>query len=316
MTLAASTPLYNATKSTLNITTLSDLESVPWQDLLTAYTTSDPRNGFGHVPVIDNIFFPSNFASKLTFKGDLVLGTTGKESSVISCVAANFPAIDPKPLTSTLISTFHTLFPATQSFPSKIDPILTTYDLTSSTLPSAAAESILNIIEDLAFYQPFHALAKLARSQGISVSEYSFEQPQPFGGAFKGVPTHALDLAYLHGDPEIFDETEDPVGEKEMQRRLQDAWIGFAWGEGWSLNTGGKKEGEEAKEVVRRFGPDGKVVDEDKEAFLKKWRRKEKWEIIMKTLDESEREIFLGTCIGHLVQLLGTAPPTARSAVA
>ena len=313
MTIAASTPLYNATKSALGITTLSDLESVPWQDLLTAYTTSDPRNGFGHVPVIDDIFFPSHFASNFTFKGDLIIGNTGKESSVISCVAAKFPMIEPKPSTSALISTLHTLFPATQTSPSKLDLILTAYNLTPSTRPSTAAESILNIIEDLAFYHPSHTLSNLARQQGIFVHEYSFEQRQPFGGAFKGIPTHALDLAYLHGSPKIFDGTQDPEREREIQKRIQDAWVGFAWGEGWNpKGSGGEEEG---KAVVRRFGPGGKVVDEDKEGFLKEWTRKEKWDVIIQTMDESEREVFLGTCIGHLVQLLGTAPPVAGSAV-
>ncbi|PVH79021.1 alpha/beta-hydrolase [Cadophora sp. DSE1049] len=312
LTLTSSNTLYNATKSALGITTLPELESIPWQDLLAAYTTSDPRNGFGHVPIIDDVFFPSNFASNFTFKGDLILGTTGKESAVISCVAANFPTISPKPSTSTLLSTLHTFFPPaeTQSTPSKLTPILTGYNLTSSTPPSSTAETILNIIEDLAFYQPSHTLSHLARQHGITVHEYSFEQRQPFGGPFKGVPAHALDLAYLHGESGIFDGTEDPEGEREVQRAVQDSWIRFAWGEGWS--RGGEEE--EGKEVVRRLGPEGKVVDEDRASFLRKWRRRDEWDVIIQTLDGEERELFLGACIAHLVQLLGTAPPGASSA--
>ncbi|KAH7416745.1 Alpha/Beta hydrolase protein [Cadophora sp. MPI-SDFR-AT-0126] len=305
LTLASSNTLYNATKSALGVTTLSELETIPWEQLLTAYATSDPRNGFGHVPIIDDTFFPSDFASNFTFKGDLILGTTGKESAVISCVAANFPTISPKPFTSALLSTLYEIFPPAevQSTPSKIAPILTAYNLTPTTPPSLAAETILNIIEDLVFYHPSHTLSILARQHGITINEYSFEQRQPFGGAFKGVPAHALDLAYLHGDPSIFDGTEDPEGERGMQRGLQDSWIRFAWGEGWSRSGNG------GKDIVRRFGPDGKVVDEDKPSFLREWRRKNKWDVIMHTLDEAEREVFLGTCIGHLVQLLGTERP-------
>ncbi|KAH6690794.1 Alpha/Beta hydrolase protein, partial [Leptodontidium sp. MPI-SDFR-AT-0119] len=235
LTLSSYSPLYHATKTALNITTLSQLETVPYQDLLTAYTTSNPRNGLGHTPVIDEIFLPSNFTEKYTFTGPLIIGTTGNESTVISSVASNFPLLTPKPSTSNLLTTLSSSLSSLSSPNNnqneKLTPILSTYTLASSTTPSQTSATLLSLIEDLAWYHAADSFATHARTKGIKVHEYSFEQPQPFGGVFKGVPTHSLDLAYLFGHPEIFDGMVDELGEREkertMQRRMQDSWIRF-----------------------------------------------------------------------------------------
>jgi hypothetical protein len=65
---------------------------------------------------------------------------------------------------------------------------------------------------------------------------------------FEGVSCHALDLAYLQGNPDIFAGTKQEKIAREKANKLTDIWIGIAYGEpGW----------EEGK--MMKFGPDGSV---------------------------------------------------------
>ncbi|KAF8858989.1 alpha/beta-hydrolase [Acephala macrosclerotiorum] len=69
LSLSTASSLYAATKSVLNVTTVKELEEVEWERLVEAYQKSDPRNGFGHVPVIDNIFFLENWKEEIKIWG-------------------------------------------------------------------------------------------------------------------------------------------------------------------------------------------------------------------------------------------------------
>jgi carboxylesterase type B len=73
---------------------------------------------------------------------------------------------------------------------------------------SPLKKNLLSLLEDLLFYEPTQAFVKVfkARSaQAPQIWQYAFDQANPFEGAFKGIPSHALDLAYLHGNLDIFE---------------------------------------------------------------------------------------------------------------
>jgi carboxylesterase type B len=100
------------------------------------------------------------------------------------------------------------------------------------------------------WYKAASDLASKLRTRGTKVFEYSFEQRQAFTGPFKGMSGHALDLAYLHGNPSIFAECENPEKELAIQHAIQSSWIGFASGEKpWNESD------------TRVFGPEGNVED-------------------------------------------------------
>ena len=96
----------------------------------------------------------------------------------------------------------------------------------------------------------------------MRVSEYVFLDKNPFQGIFEGVSYHALDLAYLQGNPDIFAGTKQEKIAREMANKLKDTWIGIACTEpGW----------EEGKMMV--FGPDGSVGEVYREEWWVDGRR-------------------------------------------
>ena len=149
-----------------------------------------------------------------------------------------------------------------------VESILTAYSISEKVEKDEMIDKVLKLAADIMFCKPAQDHAAKWREQGNVVQQYIFEQKQPFGGIYQGKATHSLDLAYLHGDPEVFSGTADPEGEVKVQRAMQDAWINFA--------QGGEGEGWGKGGLVRRFGPGG-VVDESVETVVKKWNRGDAW---------------------------------------
>ncbi|KAE8442961.1 hypothetical protein EG329_002499 [Mollisiaceae sp. DMI_Dod_QoI] len=293
--LSAANTHYEATKTALNITSAKELEVAPWQELLAAFQNADLRKGFGHVPTMDNVFLAENWReglkNKVSGKGmELLIGCTGNESSVLKMVLCSAPASDAKPPTSSLIAAWSTILP-----PQKVAEIFDVYGIQPDAEGEVAADILLQIAEDVCWYRDQEAFAQQAREAGMKVMEYTFEQRQPFGGPFKGVPAHSLDLAYLHGDPAIFSSCENPEQEMKAQRDVQDHWIGFAHGE-----IGKRLSGEE----VSVFGPDGENKEVSKEVFLSEVRRGKKWNV-WEGIGHAGMEGVLMLSMMHLLGVLG-----------
>jgi carboxylesterase type B len=193
--------LYTALKSHLSISTLSELQAVPFADLLAAYNKADPSAGLGPSFVIDGHFLTEEWKES-SFKGPIMIGNTGAEECVLQSVCAFYPRQTPPPTLSTLIATLSPILS-----PEVLENILTAYSINEHLESSEIIDRLLKLVADIIFCTPAQEHAVKWRKQ---------------------------DLAYLHGVPEIFAGTADPAGELEVQRAMQDAWIAFASGEeGW-----------------------------------------------------------------------------------
>ncbi|KAG0647699.1 Lipase 1 [Hyphodiscus hymeniophilus] len=289
--VAEKTVVYEAVKKHLNTTTLAALEAVAWEKLVAAYEVCDPKHALGEQVMLDGEFMNEDWAEAFNFakeNGELIIGNTGSEGAVITAVSAASPAVEPKPGPKAFITSLNSFLPL-----SKLTPILDVYKVSPSTSGKNFTAALLAIIEDVIFYKPASDLAVKLRSQSAKVYEYSFEQPQPFGGDFKGVPGHALDLAYLHGDPSIFAQCENPDKELAIQHALQSAWIGFANGEKpWDEND------------TKIFGPEGNVTVLETGVVLKEMRRGAAWKAL--DLLEDEKTAFIGVVFGFYAQLVGS----------
>jgi len=265
---------------------------VPWQDLLAAFNASDPRAGFPQVPMIDGLFFDENWRTNYQFargrSGTIMLGNTAAEHAVVALVLSAAPKPASPPQTSVLITALQCVISG-----EKLTPLVNAYGLLDGTPLNEVKKSLLLLIEDMAWYAPAQELASIIKSphpfRTTPVYQYTFAQPNPFSGPFKGVPTHALDLAYLHGDPLIFEGLDQ--SEKDLQEVMKGSWIRFAdgeriWDEGQMLS----------------FGPGGRRVGTDLGIFLKD--RKAKWSSF-EGLPHAEQEAFAGAVMGHLAQMNG-----------
>jgi carboxylesterase type B len=282
--------IYTKTKVHLNAKSVKELQEVPWQDLLTAYNASDPRTGLAHVPMIDGLFFDENWRSNYQFargrSGTVLLGNTAAEGAVVTLVLAAAPKPASPPPTSALITALQSVITG-----EKLAPLINAYGLLDSTPVKEVKKNLLLLVEDMMWNSPTQELATILTSPHPNfktpVYQYTFAQPNPFSGPFKGVPAHALDLAYLHGDPLIFEGLDQ--SEKDLQEVMKGYWIEFAdgerlWDEGqmWSFGPGGQRSGTEL------------------EVFLKV--RKEKWGSFG-GLTHAEQEGVVGAVMGHLAQM-------------
>ncbi len=73
-TTSEKTVLYNTLKQKLDVTSLEELEQVPWKDLMKAYQVSDPRNGLPEVSMIDGVLIDEGWRENYSLKGALRLG--------------------------------------------------------------------------------------------------------------------------------------------------------------------------------------------------------------------------------------------------
>jgi carboxylesterase type B len=292
-TIAEKDTVYNAMKTHLKLSTVKEMEVVPWEELLAAYEICDPKHTFGEQAMIDGEFIDDNWTERFSFLGDgsgeVIVGNTGAEGAVCTVVLSVLPATEPKPSSELIVGALSSVAPT-----EKISSILQAYNITSTTPQEHIAAALLAIAEDIGWYKAASDFAIQLRKNGTKVFEYSFEQLQPFTGPFKGIAGHSLDLAYLHGNPGIFSLCPEPAREIAIQDAIQRSWITFAnGGEPWD----GKK--------TRLFGPGGKVADVSREEVLRGIRRGKAWESL-DTLTGNELLGLTGIAVGFCGQLIGT----------
>lgn len=283
--------VYDAIKNHLSLATVAEMKTVAWENLLAAYEVCDPNHALGEQAMVDGEFLDENWAERVNFAagtGEVMIGATGKEGTVVTLVLSAAPTIEPKPTSKALITALSSLLPS-----AKLSPILEAYAITASTPQQQLTEALLAIVEDIMWHKAVADLASKLRSRGTKVLEYCFEQYQPFTGEYKGLSAHALDLAYLHGDPSIFAECEDPGKELQIQDAIQSSWIAFANGE---------KPWDEEK--MRVFGPEGKVMDAEKMVVEGGIRRGDAW-MALDGLMMEEKTAFVGLVLGFYAQLVG-----------
>lgn len=288
-TIEEKSEVYEKVKETLGVTTLKELEAVPWEDLIKAYQMSDPRSGIGEVGMVDGQFFSSFWRDHFAFQGELLLGTTDDEGTVIDSVIRAGRGTNPRPKTKELLEGLLNL-PLSGW---KIKAALETYNITALTSAADLEERIMFVLEDIIWNKPTADFALHASKHGIRVHEYAFSQLQPFGGPYKGTASHTVDLAYLHGSPSIFQETEYPENELRIQYKMQEAWISVAYGQTpWGQQS------------ARCFGPDGKTSEVRKDAFLREYRRGAKM-TVWDGWSAEELAAILLALLGHLGKLIG-----------
>jgi hypothetical protein len=259
---------------------------VQFEELLKVYLEVDPGASVQAGLVIDECFLKPEWKEERAFKGSVMIGGNGAEECVLRMVCSWHPRAIPPPSLATLITPLSAILDSSQ-----IEGIFKAYGIAEKTgEEEALIANLLKVAADVIFCKPADDNVSLWAERGNEVQQYIFEQAQPFTGPFRGMATHALDLAYLHGSPEIFERTDDPEKEMGVQRAVQDSWIGFADGEvGW----GGKKG------VVWRFGPN-EVVDGEREVVLGRWRRGREWKVLDGLRGEQESGL-----IGSVISFVG-----------
>lgn len=264
--IATKSSVYEKVKGNLNVKTVQELQKVPWQDLLKAFSASDPRAGLTHVPMIDH-FFSENWRDQAWFArkrtGHVMIGNMAVEAgSVVSVVLGGTPKPPTPPKTQALIDALGAAVGE-----AKIRALTNAYLINPSLLLPEIRKNLFSIIEDLAFRQPTAQLVAGLQAphpgKTPKVYQYSFEQANPFHGQFTGVADHALDLAYLHGDIGIFEGTLQPQNEEWLfGYDVKTKWIEFADGEEpWD------------HEKVMQFGPNYAFQEMELNTFLtEKWK--------------------------------------------
>ncbi|KAK0114231.1 hypothetical protein ONS95_013729 [Cadophora gregata] len=293
-TIASKSATYEKVKSFLRVQTLEELRLVKWQDLLKAYAASDPRAGLPQVPMIDDIVLSADWQDNYNFSrgrnGRILIGTTGYEGAVIEAVLAGAPKAESPPTAKALISSAQAALPD-----AAVEKIFSQYGIFEDTTLLEVRASLFTMVEDLGWYIPTSELVAKLRSQNqhhkTTVYQYSFQHLNPFEGIFKGKPVHALDLAYLHGSPEMFIGTEQTNMELQAQEVLKGNWILFADGEDmWDMKQ------------MMVFGPHDLGGAVDMITFLKEKRQSDRWESF-KALSFADKEVLTGIIFGHLSQL-------------
>jgi len=238
--------------------------------------------------MLDDVFLSENWTETFGWKGDVVIGNMGKEGAVIEFVFLGFPTTSPRPPVATLFAALKSVVSAETA-----DSLLGVYNITAEMGVKDAAEELVNLLEDLTWYHPAREAANRLRKQGMRVSEYVFLEKNPFQGMFEGVSCHALDLAYLQGNPDIFAGTKQEKISQEITNEFKDTWIGIAYGDqGW----GDWK--------MMKFGPDGGVREVDREKWWVEGRRRGKWNVFNQLSKEEAGGVvmvlagFLGMLIG------------------
>ncbi|TVY65719.1 Lipase, partial [Lachnellula suecica] len=236
-TIATKSAIFTKIKEHLSVQTVKQLQEVPYQDVLDASNTCDPRAGFAHVPMIDGILLDENWRNNFQLahgtSSAILVGNTAAEGSAVSLVLSTVPKPAFPPSTSALIEALQSVTTG-----EKPTALLNAYGLQDSTPLKEVRKSLLLLVEDMMWHSPTQELISIltsAKTQSTRVYQYTFAQPSPFAGPFQSLPNHALDLAYLHGSPEIFEGLDDR--EMHLQASMKAYWVAFAngeriWGEG------------------------------------------------------------------------------------
>ncbi|KAL2060719.1 hypothetical protein VTL71DRAFT_9360 [Oculimacula yallundae] len=297
-TIAAKSATYDKMKTYLGVTTVQELQTVDWQDLLKAYMACNARAGLPEVPMIDDIVLSANWRDNYNFargrSGIVMIGNTLNEGSAIEAILAGAPKSESPPTTQSLITAVRAALP---DLP--IGAIFSQYQIAEDTALSIVRAQLLTMIEDIAWFIPTVELVEKLENphpfRKCTVYQYSFQQLSPFEGQFKGRPAHALDLAYLHGDPEIFilNGTKETNIELQSQEFLKGQWVLFADGE---VLWDSKK--------IMEIGPYELGGPVDIDTFLKEKRDSDRWNAF-KPLSFANLEVLTGLLLGHLSQLNG-----------
>lgn len=155
----------------------------------------------------------------------------------------------------------------------------------------------------MVFYRPPYALvsALVAKKAPASVYRYSFKKHNPFEGPFKGVSAHALDLAYIHGDPAIFTGTDSESAEIAFQDKMKEMWVNFADGErvwdekmwmGMGLGIDDPRLEFDIKERTET------QIENDGPRVSFAWAA-------VDSLSESDKEVAVGILMAHLAKMGG-----------
>lgn len=280
--IATKSAVFAKVKEHLRVQSVKELQEVPWEDLLAASDASDPRVGLAHVPLLDGEFFDDNWKTTHHFadskSGSVILGNTAAEGSVVALVLSAMPKPPSPPLTSALVLALQSIIS-----PEKIAPFVNAYSFFDSTSLKEVRANLLKVLEDMMWYSPTQELASRLNHP---VYQYTFNHPNPFAGPFHGVPAHALDLVYLHGDPSIFEGLD--TKERKLADVMKEHWIKFANGEAvWD-------EGD-----MWEFGRNGGM-----ELGVYLMEKKERW-AAFEGLAFGEKEGVAGVVMGHLSQMNG-----------
>ncbi|KAF2025247.1 alpha/beta-hydrolase [Setomelanomma holmii] len=167
--------------------------------------------------------------------------------------------------------------------------LLAAYELDSNLSPEQGRDKLLILASELRFYYPTVAVMKgwTSTTPPRKATHYHFHVPNPFEGAYKGIASHELDVAFL------LQNFNDQLSEsnRKIAESFADRFIDLANGHGWCRK---------GKAVV--FGEDGVVeVDEDEYDRVyrhgrgtlldsigaeKVWRVAEMWQGILSEDDE------------------------------
>ncbi|KAH6668995.1 Carboxylesterase family-domain-containing protein [Halenospora varia] len=224
--LESASAICEGVKRTLKVETIRQLEDVDAEELVKAYQSANPRNGLAEVGTIDGEFWDENWRKRLSLPGNVMLGTNANESAVIKLISSSSPKPSSQPSTKSILTSFSSV----KTEHADINNLLSAYQISKSSQEPDLSAHLLDMAEDSMWYSPTHALAQKLRKAGVRTHEYSFAQGQPFGGEFEGKAAHALELAYLHGNPAIFKPTANPDEERAVQKEVQSAWVAFAHG--------------------------------------------------------------------------------------
>jgi hypothetical protein len=148
-TIAEKSAIYNAAKEKLNTKTVKELEDVKWAYLLKVYQSSDTRNGVGDVAMLDDVLLSGDRKETFGWKGDVGIGTMGKEGAAIEFVFLGFPTTSPRPLLAALFAALNSVVSTEQA-----NALLGEYIITAEMNEKDAAEELVNLLEDLTFYHP------------------------------------------------------------------------------------------------------------------------------------------------------------------
>lgn len=132
--------------------------------------------------------------------------------------------------------------------------VLSAYGIAPLTPDDEAMASIINLATDIAYRLPAQYYGRAFKGK---VFTYSFTEPNPWDGMFKGKSTHMLDAAFLFQN---FDENL-PDEAKITARRLGEDFVAFAhgrpssaWVEGDTKVYGPEMGGENRLEILSREG--------------------------------------------------------------
>jgi carboxylesterase type B len=279
---------YTSVKSFVGASNLAALRELPISAFDKAGRGTTPIGTVMSRLTIDDVHCNANWrdqnssADPKTFS--LLIGDCRDESTVwsagISIVRKLFPATTTPLPTPMFLSNLFSVF-----LEAVVSRILNAYDIHSSTSGSELSEKLLHIMNDLHFAEPTQSYSHSSAAKGVTVYRYLLDELNPFAGpSFKKKANHSLDLPFLYGNLALFNNVEHPEWEKNIEARIKETWIRFAYGEKvWKpVAEGG----------YYAFGPNGKTGEIGAEE-CKARRGMERWDTFKGLGTEDVREFAM-----------------------